>query len=544
MIEWRMYWTLFVFAPAIWLGAQARVWAGAVTGEIVDAATGQPVGARLYIQSAAGEWFFPVSAVTNGAAVPYSRTNWVNSKSVECHTTLSAHPFRVELPPGHCTITVERGKEYYPLVQSLDVGDAPAEIKLPLRRWVNMAERGWFSGDGHVHRPLADLPTLLLAEDLNVALPQTYWVTKAFAPPTRGDKNTEKEIPDALIRADAKHVIWPRNTEYELFTVDGKDHNLGAVFILNHKKPFTLGAPPMRPVAEEAHRQGALLDIDKCNWSWSMMLVPVMELDLYELANNHLWRTEYGFTNFNVAAPAFMGVPNEGRSGGERDWIDYTFKSYYALLDCGFRLRPTAGTASGVHPVPLGFGRVYVHCPKGFSYDGWMKGLGEGRSFVTTGPMLLAEIGGEVPGGKFQLKPGRSRRVKITGSVLSEAPVAGVEIIVNGDVRQTLPLSSQRNREGAFEARFNDSVELDGTSWVAVRCWEAREGGRLRFAHTAPSWFDDAASPLRPRRAEVTWLVDLMKKQIESNTGVLPAEAVAEYQQALAAYQDIAKKAR
>lgn len=544
MIEWRMYWTLFVFAPAIWLGAQSGVRAGAVTGEMVDAATGQPVGARLYIQSAAGEWFFPVSAVTNGAAVPYSRTNWVNSKSVECHTTLSAHPFRVELPPGHYTITVERGKEYYPLVQSLNIGDASTEIKLPLRRWVNMAERGWFSGDGHVHRPLADLPTLLLAEDLNVALPQTYWVTKAFAPPTRGDKNTEKEIPDALICADAKHVIWPRNTEYELFTVDGKEHNLGAVFILNHKKPFTLGAPPMRPVAEEGHRQGALLDIDKCNWSWSMMLVPVMELDLYELANNHLWRTEYGFTNFNVAAPAFMGVPNEGRSGGERDWIDYTFKSYYALLDCGFRLRPTAGTASGVHPVPLGFGRVYVHCPKGFSYDGWMKGLGEGRSFVTTGPMLLTEIGGEVPGGKFQLKPGRSRRVKITGSVLSESPVAGVEIIVNGEVRQILPLSSQRNREGAFEARFNDSVELDGTSWVAVRCWETREGGRLRFAHTAPSWFDDAASPLRPRRAEVTWLVDLMKKQIESNTGVLPADAVAEYQQALAAYQDIAKKAR
>ena len=49
---------------------------------------------------------------------------------------------------------------------------------------------------------------------------------------------------------------------------------------------------------------------------------------------------------------------------------------------------PTGGTASGVHPVPLGFGRVYVHLPGGFSYKTWVSGLNQGRSFVTTGPML------------------------------------------------------------------------------------------------------------------------------------------------------------
>jgi len=527
-----------------WVGLTSISYANLVTGVIVDSTTGQPVGARLYIQSAAGEWFFATSAVTNGTAIPYGRTNWVNPHSVECHTTLSEHPFRVELPPGDYTFTVEHGKEYHPLTQTVTVASAAVQLKFPLRRWINMAERGWFSGDGHVHRPLADLPTLLRAEDLNVALPQTYWVTKAFASPTSGDKNTEKEIPDQLIQIDATHVIWPRNTEYEISTVDGKDHNLGAVFILNHHAPFTLGAPPMRPVAEEAHRQGALLDIDKCNWAWSMMLVPVMQLDLYELANNHLWRTEYAFTNFNVPAPAFMQVSNEGRSGGERDWIDYTFKSYYALLDCGFRLRPTAGTASGVHPVPLGFGRVYVYCPHGFSYDNWMKGLGNGRSFVTTGPMLLAKIGGEVPGGKFQMKPGKPRQVKITGTVVSETPVSAIEAVVNGEVRRTISLQPIQNRAGAFEASFKDSLELDGTGWVALRCWETRDDGRSRFAHTAPSWFDDATAPLRPHREEVTWLVERMKRQIESNTGVLPPAAVAEYEQALSVYQAIEKNAQ
>lgn len=69
----------------------------------------------------------------------------------------------------------------------------------------------------------------------------------------------------------------------------------------------------------------------------------------------------------------------------ESGWIDYGFQNYYALLNCGFRLRPTAGTASGVHPVPLGFGRVYVNLPDGFSYDSWMESLGAGRTFGNPG---------------------------------------------------------------------------------------------------------------------------------------------------------------
>jgi hypothetical protein len=520
-------------APAAWL-----------TGKIIDADTGTPLAARLYLESAMGERWFVASASAQGRAVTYAKTNWINPRSIEFHTSLSAHGFQVELPPGTYTLTAERGKEYLPQVTTVTLGDKPLPIELKLKRWINLAELGWFSGDGHVHRSLADLPTLVLAEDLNVALPQTYWVTQAFHPPTRGDKNTEAEIPAQLLKADDTHVIWPRNTEYEIFSVAGKDHNLGAVFIVNHREPFTLGAPPLVAVAKEAHRQGALLDIDKCNWAWSLMLPPIMNLDLYELANNHLWRAEYAFTNFNVPAPAFMNLPDGGRNGGERDWMDYTLRSYYALLNCGFRMRPTAGTASGVHPVPLGFGRVYVHCPRGFTYDAWIKGLDEGRSFVTTGPMLLAEINGEVPGGKFTLQSGQPRRVKLTGTVTSEKPVAGVEVLVNGEVVGTIPLRGKPTNAGVFSAKFSERFTISGTSWVALRVWEPRDDGRLRFAHTAPSWFDDASQPLRPRRVEVDWLVERMQQQVEQNRGVLPPEAVAEFQQALEFYQRLQPEAR
>jgi hypothetical protein len=498
-----------------------------LTGEVVDAATGRGLAARVYLQRDDGRWFFPESASPQGSALRYERRNWINTNAVEYHTTLSAHPFRVELEPGRYTLTVERGKEFRPRVQPLEVGAEPLNLRLPLQRWVNMADRGWYSGDTHVHRTAAELPNVMLAEDLNVAFPLTYWVTKAFAPPTQGDKNTEVGG-DRLVSVDATHVFWPRNTEYEIFTVSNRSHTLGAVFVLGHTTPFSMGAPPVRPIAGQARREGALLDLDKHDWPWAMLLPPVMGVDLYELANNHHWRTEFGITRWSSAPPAWMGLGTTHPAGGERDWTLYTFQNYYTLLNCGFRLRPTAGTANGVHPVPLGFGRVYVHLPGGFSYEAWLKGLDAGRSFVTTGPMLLAEVTSS----------------EATGTLLSEEPVDALEVVVNGEVRHRLALQPQRNEQGAWETRFRQPLQLEGTSWVALRCFEPRPAGRFRFAHTAPRWFDVPDRPLRPRREEVTFLVRRVQEQLERNTGKLPAEALAEYRQALAAYEALLPTSR
>ena len=533
---------LLTFVPVLALATAVR--AATVTGEIFDARSRQPIPARLYIQADDGRWFFAESASPAGSAIRYEKQNWVNTNAVEMHVTLPAHPFRIELPPGGYTLTAERGKEYRPLIRRVEVGTGPVQLRLPLRRWINMAGRGWFSGDTHVHRPLADLPNIMLAEDLNIAFPLTCWVTKAFTPPAQGDKNLDADARAELIRVDATHLIWPRNTEWEIFTVDGRRHHLGAVFALGHKSAFTLGAPPLTPIAEQARREGALLDLDKHDWPWSMALVPLMKVDLYELANNHIWRTEFGMSKWNGAADDFVGLPGDGWSGTEREWIEAGFRNYYTLLDCGFRLRPSAGTANGVHPVPLGFGRVYVQCPRGFSFDAWWRGLDAGRSFVTTGPMLLAEVDGHPPGERVTIKPGKSRRLKITGEVISEEPVNAVEIIVNGEVAHRLTPAPRRNRDEANETKFHQTLELNGSSWIAVRCWESRGGGRIRFAHTAPWFFDVPGAPLRPRREEIDFLIRSVRQEIGRTSGVLPAEAMAEYQKALAIYEDIAREAR
>ena len=512
-----------------------------VSGVVVDDKTGQTLAARVYLQSRAGEWFFPESVAPDGSAVRYAKTNWVNQRAMEVHTTLSAHPFRVQLPPGSYTLTVERGKEYRPLTQRVEVGNDPVKLRLPLHRWINMAELGWFSGDTHLHRTTDELKNLVLAEDLNVTFPLSFWVTKGFTAPGTSDRNMPGDFPAELVRVDESHVIWPRNTEYEIFTLGERQHTLGALFLLNHRSVFTNGTPPWGTIAAQAKAEGALLDMDKLDWAFSFLLPPVTSAQLYELANNHMWRTEYAFTNYVSFAPPYLHPPYGSHTGNERDWTLYTFGMYYTLLNAGFRSVPTAGTASGVHPVPVGFSRAYVHLPDGFSYEKWLKGLEAGRSFVTTGPMLFATVNGRDPGETFrQAEP--SAKYRCAGTFVSEEPLAFIEVIQNGIAVRTIMPQNRETTDGARESSFDTELALDHSGWLAVRCWEDRPDGRFRWAHTAPWHIEVPGKPLQPRAEEKGFLVERMKFEIERSRGVLPPEAQAENERAVAAYQKLSPR--
>lgn len=493
-------------------------------GRIMEARSGEPVAARLYVETPGGEFLHVQPADAKGTAIPYSVRR---GQSVEVHTSLSAHPFRLQAPAGRYRLTVERGKEYLPVETFVDLVDGePIETVLEIDRWSNLAARGWYSGETHVHRPVEELPTLLLAEDLNVAFPLTAWVTDSQAAPAGSG-----EAPRAELQVvDETHVFWPVNTEYELFSVNGRQHTLGAVFVLNHRQPLTLTAPPLTPIADEARRQGAFLDLDKHNWPWSIAAARLMQVDLYELTNNHLWRTDFHFGDwYPEYAPEYMQLDMPGGEFTESSWIEFGLQTYYALLNCGLNLRPTAGTASGVHPVPLGFGRVYVNTGGEFSYDRWVEGLLAGRSFVTTGPLLLVEQSYDEP----------SHRVFLVGEFSALAPPSRIEVVVNGDVRPLAELISARGDDGAYHLTFRTSVDLTGESWVAVRAFVEPAPGRVAFAHTAPRRYAAPGPALRPTAKQKQYVVDRVAGEIERSAELLSPAARAEYDAALAYYQSL-----
>ena len=512
---------------------------GNVVGKVKDADTGKVVPCRLYVQNTdSGEWHFATSTAVAGSAIEY-RKQTRNSSSIEHHTTLSADGFQLQLPPGRYRIRAERGKEYLPAETKLEIPQDDQErtsVALTLKRFANMPAQGWYSGDTHVHRSIEELPNVILAEDLNVALPLNYWVRDSTEIPSASGPPLPAK-PDYI---DDLHVIYPVNTEYEIFSVNGNRHTQGAVFVLNHQTPLNIPAPPSLPIAEEARRQGALLDLDKHSWNWSLMIVPVMGVDLFELSNNHHWRTTFGFPKWTLenAPPDWPEIERDKDGFTEWGWTEFGLQTYYTLLNCGYRMRVTAGTASGVHPVPLGHGRVYVHCGDSFTYERWIKNLDAGHSYVTQGPLLNVTFNDELPG--TQWDSGESRNhVTVAGTIDSLQPLRSIQLIRNGAVAADIDSVSEKTANDTFRTAISADVTLDGSGWVALRCFEDRADDKVCFAHTNPVFVDVAGMPLKPRKERVQFFIDRMEHEIERNTGILSDEALAEFRRAREVYKNL-----
>src|SRR5262249_18519455 len=132
----------------------------------------------------------------------------------------------------------------------------------------------------------------------------------------------------------------------------------------------------------------------------------------------------------------------------------------------------------------------------------------------------------------------------VEGSAVSAVPLHRLEIIVNGEVRTTITPENRKTTSGAFETRIGMRLQFAETSWGGVRCFEDRPDTRVRFAHTGPFHIDIAGKPLRPRKAEVEYLLARVESQIQRSGALLPAAALEEYRQALRYYQDVARTAR
>lgn len=522
--------------------------------QILDADSGKPIAARIYVVNGEGNHYFAETASTVGSAFPYTE-EWVNMpESIEHHTTVSPHPFFIVAPAGEYKIEIERGKEYIPLQETISISNEVNEQQeihtFRLRRWSEVAKRGWYSGETHVHRRIAELPNVMQAEELNVTFPVTYWTIRSDRTPDREPSPLRAQGPSpfgpreergyAPIEVSPQYVIFPRNTEYEIFGIGDRQHVLGAVFILNHQTPFQQTAPPIRPIAQLAKQQGALLDLDKHNWPWSLMLIPIAKIDLFELSNNSVWRTNFGFKQAGMPLPPWAEIEQE--SPGvltEWGWIQFGFEMYYALLNCGFHLSPTAGTASGVHPVPLGYSRVYVHTGDNFNATAWLDGLKAGRSFVTTGPMLSAEVEGKLAGAPFERSTANNTPFHWKCEVESLTPITRIEWVVNGIVQHRIDPPQVETNSGAFRFEGEGTIEVPKSGWAIVRTWTKMRDGRKQFAHSAPWYFTVDQKPVHPPKVQLDYLIGQIEAVTERQQGILSPEAIAEFIEAREYYRGL-----
>jgi hypothetical protein len=96
-----------------------------------------------------------------------------------------------------------------------------------------------------------------------------------------------------------------------------------------------------------------------------------------------------------------------------------------------------------------------------FTYESWMQAVRRAETFVTYGPLLDFRVDGHPTGSKIQLNAsGGTLQVEWeTASVT--VPMSRVELVVNGEIRESVPVSPEAGR-GSW------SVKVDRSSWLAL----------------------------------------------------------------------------
>ena len=438
--------------------------------------------------------------------------------------------FAATVPAGKVALRIERGTEYGPFVAELTVeSEQTRRLAVELRRWIDMNERGWYSGDLHVHRPLRDMPLLLRADDLNVAPVLTHW-----------NRRHMRVEPPYLIEAKDDGAASPKPRWFH--TLAQEDERAGgAIMLFNLTEPILLKGvsrdyPSGFAYHERAIEQGAFIEVEKPFWWEAPVHVALGRVDTIGIVCNHLQRT--GLMNNEAWGRARDRKRYPGPLGFALNVCDL----YYHYLNLGHQIAASAGSASGVLKNPLGYNRVYVQLNR-FSYDGWFKALRQGRNFVTNGPMLLATVNGQPIGTRFKAQRGEPFKARVEVEALGRDPLEKAEIVVGGKVVATFkPKAGEPRRIAA-----SHTLSLDRSTWIAVRVFEPVRRSIVRFAHTSPFYVSvGGQKPRDPDAARfyLHWMDELIaateKKRAAARDKKPFGPVLETYRRARAVYEEAA----
>ncbi|MCU0961659.1 MAG: CehA/McbA family metallohydrolase [Pirellulaceae bacterium] len=449
---------------------------GSLEIRVVEAQTNQPLAVNMFLRNARGQ-------VQKPPGQPFWKDHFA-----------FRHQITLELRPGRYTFEIERGPEYQVRTGEFEIEPGAADsTEVELARFVDMKREGWWSGDLHVHRPPADIPLLMEAQDLHIAPVITWWnQTSAWR---------DQPLPDpALVQFDG-------NRFYHLLS--GEDERAGgALLYFNLPRPLPLSAgagteyPPMSHFVELARAEPqAHIEIEKPFWWDVPVWIALGVTDSIGLAHNHLWRS-------GVLDNEAWGRPRDRvRYPGPRGTGYWSQDIYYHLLNCGVRIAPSAGSASGVLDNPVGYNRVYVHCGESLTWDAWWEGLRAGRVVVTNGPLLRPTVNGELPGHVFRAQPGEVLALSMRLNLALRDRVDYLEVVRDGQVIQEVRLDEYRDRRGELPP-----VTFEESGWLLVRAVTANPD-TFRFASSGPYYVEIGGRP-RVSRQSAQFFLDWMDERI------------------------------
>jgi hypothetical protein len=411
----------------------------------------------------------------------------------------------IELEPRGYEIVVERGPEYERHRQVIQLANgATRKIEVTLRRIADLRKRGWYSADLHVHRPPEDIELLMRAEDLDFAPVITWWNNRNLW--------SDRELPaETLVRFDGHRL-------YHLMA--GEDEREGgALLYFGLVRPLAItGAsrevPSPLEFAEAAigEKPDVWIDIEKPFWWDVPTWLASGKVRSIGIANNHMCRAQ-------MYEDEAWGRPrDEERLPAPRGNGYWTQEIYYHALNAGLRIPPSAGSASGVLPNPVGYNRVYVHVGDAFTHDNWWRALSAGKCFVTNGPLVECRAGGELPGHVFSAPDKDALTVPLEVSLTSVDRVRQLEVIHNGKVVKTIDCGE------AVAQDLRADVEISESGWFLVRAI-AEADETFRFGSTGPYHVELGPKRQHVSRASCEFFRKWVEERIARVTANVEAEA-------------------
>ncbi|MEX0676533.1 MAG: PVC-type heme-binding CxxCH protein [Pirellulales bacterium] len=463
---------------------------------ITDRASGEPTFCRVNVVGSDGNYYQP----KNNPLIDYSlRGTWPDTLAGNRpgkapiryfgRFFYTSGEFAVEVPTGPVRVEVWKGFEYRPVTRSVDLAAGTiGDVKLSLERTVPMADKGWYSGDPHLHfirtgeadeKKIFDL---LEAEDIRFGMVLAYNETNAYP-------GVMAQLATPQLRGLGTESIRRRG-DYQI--VSGQEYRnvvFGHVLLFLRDSLVLEGqnldpnlGPVFGQIGEETQKLGGYAFHAHGGYAQEIWA------DLVQGATNGVELLQFGI---------YRGIGLDG---------------WYHVLGSGFRF-PGIGACDYPACRKLGDCRTYVHLDGEPTFAGWLEGAALGRSFMTSGPLVLLEVDGRRPGDTIATSDSKPLSLKIRVVVSSEtARVSDVQLVVNGRVARELrarPLPGEPQ-----ELVLEETLEVSEPSWIAARAFSTSPTGSPDAeAHTNPVYV--YLNGRRPySEADADWLVARLDEQI------------------------------
>lgn len=371
--------------------------------------------------------------------------------------------FEVDVPPGPVRIDAWKGMERPSSSWTGTLGHGTTKsIELSLSPAAGLASEGWYSGDPHLHFPRGGpeddsvIFDLLDAEDVRFGGILCYnddtsqyhgTMDRQASPQTAGlGRASEKARGDRRIVSGQEY----RSKDYGHLLCFGRDR------LVRENESLDPNAwPVFGVVGKETKARGGKAIHAHGGYSQEIYA------DVAHGAVDGVELFQFGI---------YRGI---GRKG------------WYSILSAGYAF---AAVGASDYPACRKLCDCVTYCrlEGPFTADAWLDAAARGRSFVTSGPLLLLDVDGRGPGERLQLEEPPPRRVLSKVRLMSPAaPVTHLEWIVNGKVvrRERIEPVSARTQWREWE----ETIELDRSSWIAARAYSlASTGSPDADAHTNP----------------------------------------------------------